>query len=154
MHGPPPLPFCLSCTDTQDAKRAANEAKITQRHAMEREDRLLAMKDMQDTRSRLSEAARAGQRGYQGPQPGQMAQRAEQRKRYQFEASASDDELEDELDENLNETLDVARRLKGLAGAMGTEVDRQNQRIGRITDKSDNLEIKVQLNTDRLKAIK
>lgn len=140
-----------SCS--QDGKRAATEQKIMDRHAMEREDRLLAMKDMQDTRSRLTQAARQGQ-GYQAPQAGQQARRAEQRKRYQFDATASDDELEDELDQNLDETHDIARRLKGLATAMGTEVDRQNQRIGRITDKTDNLEIKVQLNTDRLKAIK
>jgi hypothetical protein len=111
------------------------------------------MKDMQDTRSRLHSAARQGMGG-RSMEPGQQARRAAERKRYQFEATASDDELEDELAENLDETYDVAKRLKGLASAMGTEVDRQNQRIGRITDKTDNLEIKVQLNTDRLKAIK
>lgn len=120
---------------------------------MEREDRMLAMKDMQDTRQRLTQAARQGH-GQGGPQAGQQAHRVEQRKRYQFEATASDDELEDELDQNLDETHDIARRLKGLATAMGTEVDRQNQRIGRITDKTDNLDIKVKVNTDRLKAIK
>lgn len=120
---------------------------------MEREDRMQAMKDMQDTRSRLHSAARQGMGGG-GPQPGQQALRAAERKRFQFEATASDDELEDEVAENLDEMHGVATRLNGLAAAMGTEVDKQNKRIGRITDKTDNLEIKVQLNTDRLKAIK
>ncbi|CAK9779875.1 hypothetical protein CC85DRAFT_286209 [Cutaneotrichosporon oleaginosum] len=137
----------------KEGKRLAQEQKIIDRHAMEREDRMLAMKDMQDTRSRLHSAARQGAGG-RALEPGQQARRAAERKRYQFEATASDDELEDELAENLDETHQIASRLKGLASAMGTEVDKQNQRIGRITDKTDNLEIKVQLNTDRLKAIK
>ncbi|BEJ10909.1 hypothetical protein CspHIS471_0103310 [Cutaneotrichosporon sp. HIS471] len=137
----------------KEGKRIAQEQKIMDRHAMEREDRLNTMKDMQDTRSRLHAAARQGGGG-RGLEPGQQARRAAERKRFQFEATASDDELEDELTENLDEMHGIGTRLKGLATAMGTEVDRQNQRIGRITDKTDNLEIKVQLNTDRLKAIK
>lgn len=120
---------------------------------MEREDRLNALKDVQTTRQQLGQAARGGQGGG-GLQPNAQRNRAEARKRYQFDATASDDELEDELDENLDETLEISRRLKTLATGMGAEVDRQNKRIGRITDKTDNLDIKVQLNTDRLKAIK
>lgn len=118
---------------------------------MEREDRLNALKDVQDTRQRLGEASRGGAGG--GPS-NRMRDRAEARSRFQFEQTASDDELEDELDENLDETLEVARRLNSLAKGMGGEVDKQNQRIGRITDKTDDLDIKVQLNTNRLKAMK
>lgn len=59
------------------------------------------------------------------------------RARYQFEATASDDELEDEIDDNLDEIGDVAKRLKALAMAAGEEVDRQNQRIDVISNKTD-----------------
>lgn len=48
-----------------------------------------------------------------------LAARKEGRSKYQFEATASDDELEDELDDDLNETLDVTKRLKALAVASG-----------------------------------
>ncbi|GMK56750.1 hypothetical protein CspeluHIS016_0305900 [Cutaneotrichosporon spelunceum] len=137
----------------KEGKRIAQEQKIQERHAMERSDRLQAMKDMQDTRERLHSAARQGG-GVRGQEPGRQTQRAAERKRFQFEATASDDELEDEISENFDEMHGISTRLKTLATAMGTEVDRQNQRIGRITDKTDNLEIKVQLNTDRLKSIK
>lgn len=136
----------------QDAKRAAQEQKIMDRHNMEREDRQKAMQDVAETNRRLNAAA--GGRTYgQDPVAGKMKARAEGRKRFQFDATASDDELENELDENLDETLDISRRLKMLATSMGEEVGKQNTRIGVITDKTDNLEVKVQLNTDRLRNI-
>lgn len=120
---------------------------------MEREDRMKALQDVQETRRRLGEATDT-RYGNQGPTAGKMKDRAEARKRFQFDATASDDELEDELDENLDETLEITRRLKTLAGAMGDEVGRQNKRIGNITDKTDKLSYQVTANTERLKMIK
>jgi len=64
----------------------------------------------------------------------------EQRKRYQFETGASDDEIEDELDDNLDEIGDVTKRLKALAMGMNQELDTQNARIERIDDKTLSLE--------------
>jgi len=138
---------------TQDAKRAAQEQKIMNRHNMEREDRMKALSDVQDTRRRLGQATDTRGAGQQIV-AGKMKQRAEARKRFQFDATASDDELEDEIDENLDETLEVTRRLKTLAGAMGEEVTKQNNRIGVITDKTDKLSYQVVSNTERLKMIK
>lgn len=121
---------------------------------MERQDRAGALSDVQDTRRRLGQAAGAGQGSSGGLQPNKMRDRAEARKKYQFDATASDDELEDEVDENLDEVLDISKRLKGLATGMGEEVNRQNSRITRITDKADNLNVNLRVNTDRLNAIK
>lgn len=123
------------------------------RHNMEREDRMKALSDVQDSRRRLGQATDPRGQGQQIV-AGKMKQRAENRKRFQFEATASDDELEDELDENLDETLEITRRLKTLAGAMGEEVGKQNNRIGVITDKTDKLSYQVTANTERLKMIK
>lgn len=88
------------------------------------------------------------------PLAGEQRAKKEARARYQFEASVSDDELEDELDENLDETYEVTKRLKNLATAMGDEVRGQNDRLGRVTDKTENLELAVMKNTERLKRIK
>ncbi|KGB79063.2 synaptosomal-associated protein 23kDa [Cryptococcus deuterogattii R265] len=141
----------------KDAKRQAQEDKINERHAMERMDRAKALLDVQDTRKRLGAAANPAPYGSSTtpePVPGQQKARKDARSRYQFDATASDDELEDELDENLDETLEISRRLKGLATAMGDEVSGQNSRLTRVTDKTENLEFAVMKNTERLKRIR
>ncbi|KAL7423634.1 Protein transport protein S9 plasma membrane t-SNARE [Cryptotrichosporon argae] len=140
----------------KDAKRAAQEQKIQDRHLMERADRHKALSDVQDTRRRLGGAANPSPYGdgARQPVPGQQAARKEARQRYQIDETASDNELEDELDENLDETLEVTRRLKTLATAMGDEVSGQNSRLGRVTDKTENLEFGLMQNTERLKRIK
>ncbi|KIR78821.1 synaptosomal-associated protein, 23kDa [Cryptococcus gattii EJB2] len=143
----------------KDAKRQAQEDKINERHAMERMDRAKALLDVQDTRKRLGAAANPAPYGSSSsttpePVPGQQKARKDARSRYQFDATASDDELEDELDENLDETLEISRRLKGLATAMGDEVSGQNSRLTRVTDKTENLEFAVMKNTERLKRIR
>jgi hypothetical protein len=115
---------------------------------MERDDRDKARGDVAETNRRLGAAADSRE-GHQIV-AGKMAARAQARKKYQFEATASDDELEDELDENLDETLRVTRRLKMMATAMGDEVNNQNTRISSITDKAHNLDARIQQNTSRL----
>ncbi|TXT04384.1 hypothetical protein VHUM_04151 [Vanrija humicola] len=146
--------FVPVVTWNKDQKRAQQEQKILDRHNMEREDRAKALLDVQDTRRRLNAAVDDRSSSLRHPVAGAQKARAEGRKRYQFEATASDDELENELDENLDEMHDISKNLKRLATAMGTEVEKQNGRIGQITDKTDSLEYKVKLNTTRLAAIK
>jgi len=145
------------CSDSQEGKRQAQEDKITERHAMERIDRAKAINDVTDTRKRLGNAANPAPYGSAAdnmPVAGAQKAKQEARKRYQFDATASDDELEDELDDNLNETYEVTKRLKNLAVAMGGEVEGQNSRLTRVTDKTENLEFAVMKNTERLKRIK
>lgn len=111
------------------------------------------MNDVSDTRKRLGGAANPAPYG-SGPVAGLQKARKDARARYQFDATASDDELEDELDENLDETYEVTKRLKNLATAMGDEVTGQNSRLTRVTDKTENLEFAVAQNTERLKRIR
>jgi len=78
----------------------------------------------------------------------------EQRKRYQFDATASDDEIEDEMDDNLDEIKEVTERLKGMADGMGKEIDRQKVYINVIEEKTSKLDDRIRTNTERLKRIK
>jgi hypothetical protein len=123
---------------------------------MERIDRAKAINDVTETRRRLGGAANPSPYGEDSrvPLPGEQKAKKDARARYQFDATASDDELEDELDQNLDETYEVTKRLKNLATAMGDEVSGQNSRLTRVTDKTENLEFAVMKNTERLKRIR
>ncbi|KAH9066486.1 hypothetical protein EDB87DRAFT_1672288 [Lactarius vividus] len=120
----------------KDAKRAAQEAKVLQRYEEEREN---AMGDICETQNRLGPASTYGSReevgagpnGRRAAQQSRQKGQKEQRRCNQFEATASDDELENELDDNLDEISDVAKILKALGTAMGQELDHQNNRIER-----------------------
>lgn len=125
------------------------------RHEEEREEREKAMGDIRDTQSRLGRATGQddgeGIGAYgRGKTAAELNARKEQRKRYQFEATGSDDELEDELDGNLDEISDMTKRLKALGTAMGQELDQQNDRLVRINEKTTRLTYKVDSNTDRV----
>ncbi|KDR85023.1 hypothetical protein GALMADRAFT_83319 [Galerina marginata CBS 339.88] len=147
----------------KDAKRAAQDAKIQARYEEEREEREKAMMDIRDTQNRLGKAATYG-RDDDGEEliggrnrmrtAEQLATRKDQRKRYQFDANASDDEIEDELDDNLDEISDMTKRLKALGMTMGDELDKQNGRIKRIEEKTVGLDNRIFNNTERLKRIK
>lgn len=78
------------------------------------------------------------------------ADKAVQRSRYQFEATESDDELEDELDSNLDDISSLASRLNHLGRSMGQEVDMQNQRLTRVSDKTSDLDSRIYAGTQRL----
>lgn len=84
----------------------------------------------------------------------QLAKRKEERKRYQFEAEASDDAEEDELDDNLDEIGDLAKRLKALGSAMNQELITQNTRIDGLEQKTVGLDGRLFRNTERLRKIK
>ncbi|KAH9968935.1 hypothetical protein BC827DRAFT_1166631 [Russula dissimulans] len=155
--------FRPAITFNKDAKRAAQEAKIQQRYEEDRAEREKAMGDIRESQNRLGQASAYGQReeeagigadGKRMKSAVQQARQKEQRKRYQFEATASDDELEDELDDNLDQISDVTKRLKALGTAMGQELDNQNNRIEHIEEKTVSLDNRVFRNTERLKRIK
>jgi len=118
------------------------------------------MTDIRETQNRLGQASTYGQReeeegigpnGRRNRTAAQQALRQEQRKRFQFEATASDDEFENELDDNLDEISDVAKRLKALGTTMGQELDTQNNRIERIEEKTVSLDNRVFRNTERVR---
>ena len=73
-----------------------------------------------------------------------------QRARYQFEATQSDDELEDELDANLDDISALSARMNLLSKAMGQEVNAQNKRLERVSDKTSALDTRIYAGTQRL----
>ena len=150
-------------TFNKDAKRAAQEAKIQARYDEERDAREKTMMDIRESKNRLGRAATYGRSGDDNEEgilgdgedvknKYKTAQRKEQRKRFQFDATASDDELEDELDNNLEEVGDISKRLKALGMAMGEELDKQNARIDVIDGKTVGVEERLRLNTHRVSA--
>lgn len=147
-------------TWNKDAKRAAQEDKLQQRYEDERLDREKAMQDIRDTQNRLGRATTYGRQDEESLTSGgsgrfrteeQLATRKEQRKRYQFEGGASDDEMEDELDDNLNEISAITKNLKALGTAMGQELDQQNSRLVTIEQKTTTLDNNVFRNTERVR---
>lgn len=83
-----------------------------------------------------------------------IADPSTERERYQFEATQSDDELEDELDSNLDEISALSSRMNLLSRAMGQEVDEQNKRLQRVSDKTTSLDTRIYAGTKRLERLK
>ena len=118
---------------TASKRREARDQAIIDTHRKEKQQR-------EDTRQAAWES---GQRQQQvqkdvnraGSGFGNRQANLAERSKYQFEADSEDDEMEDEIDSNLDALHGAAGRLKGLASAMGQEVDTQNKHIARITDK-------------------
>lgn len=152
----------VSLNKTQ--KRLAEEQKRLARHEEEQDERENTMREIRDSQNRVGRAATYGRTADDDEEgiaaPGGYGRRTktateqnlrkEQRKRYQFEATASDDEMEDELDDNLDEISDMTKRLKALGTAMGQELDQQNTRLGRIEGKTTKLDSKLVSNTDKV----
>ncbi|KAH3673605.1 hypothetical protein WICPIJ_009722 [Wickerhamomyces pijperi] len=73
-----------------------------------------------------------------------------QARRYQFEADEEDDAMELEIGENISEIDKIAGRLKNLAMDQSKEIEAQNERLGNIEDRTQKLDVKLRVNTDRL----
>jgi len=141
-------------TFNKDAKRAAQASKVQSRYEEERQERERAMMDVRETQNRLGSAQSYGREGSGDEEllgggrrrfrnEEQIQTRKTARSKYQFEATASDDEVEDEIDDNLDEISDVSKRLKALGMAMGQELDSQNRRLETISNKTDGLDLKL-----------
>lgn len=85
---------------------------------------------------------------YQGEKYLQQAQR------YQFENDSEDDEMEKELASNLDQISAYSKKLKSTALTMTQEVDAQNERLRKIEEDADRLDINVHLNSTRLSNIR
>ena len=153
--------FRPAITFNKDAKRAAQEAKLQARYDDERDEREKSMLDIRETQNRLGQAATYGRGGDDdGEGVGgrsrfkteqQLTERKAGKSRFQFEATASDDELEDELEDNLDEMSSGLKSLKALSMAMGQELGEQNSRIGRIEQKTVGLDDRLGRNTERVR---
>ncbi|KAF8339612.1 uncharacterized protein EI90DRAFT_2990203, partial [Cantharellus anzutake] len=92
--------FRPAITFNKDQKRAQQEAKIKSRYDEQQHEREKAMSDVRATQNRIGHAYASNvdgdeDEGIGGRRHPSSEARKQQRKRYQFEATASDDELED-----------------------------------------------------------
>ncbi|KAL0565288.1 Protein transport protein S9 plasma membrane t-SNARE, partial [Marasmius crinis-equi] len=137
----------------KDSKRAAQVGKIQERYKQDRLERDKAALNVHQAQERLGRAQGYGRDGEEGGGNGHFrsaqlqSARKDQRKRYQFEETTSDNELEDELDDNLDEISEVTKRLKALGLAMGQELD--TQWIENIESKTVGLDNMLFQNTER-----
>lgn len=143
-------------TFNKEAKRAAQQAKLQARYEEEKVEREKVMMDIRGTQQRVGRAVTYGhdddsEELLGGRRTELRSAQKEQRKRYQFEATESDDELEDRLDDNLDEISAVTGRLKALGIAMGNELDTQNKRIDNIAGKTDRLDDKLRHGTEQVR---
>ncbi|EGV66609.1 hypothetical protein CANTEDRAFT_117698 [Yamadazyma tenuis ATCC 10573] len=74
--------------------------------------------------------------------------------RYQFENDSEDDEMEKEIASNLEQIALYSKKLRNTANTMGQEVDSQNDRLRKIEEDADRLDINVHLNNTRLSNIR
>ncbi|KAF2146833.1 uncharacterized protein K452DRAFT_283038 [Aplosporella prunicola CBS 121167] len=136
---------------TASKRRAERDEQIMDTHRRERDQR-------DETRSNAFASSQRQQQFSRELRPGGGAGNTKaslaERSKFQFEADSEDDEMENEIDANLDALHGAAGRLKGLAGAMGTEVDEQNRHITRITDKTDKVDDQIAMNRSRLERIK
>ena len=160
--------FIPAVTLNKNKKRLEQEAKLTSRYESERAEHDRLQADRREVHQRIGAATTSGLRSFNrdgppqdddegiGGRPGggrygqQQVERKKQWSRYQFEATASDDEQENEIDNNLDELGDAVGRLKALAIASGQEVDRQNGVLEKLHGKTDNVDRKVRSATDRV----
>ncbi|KAJ9656883.1 Protein transport protein S9 plasma membrane t-SNARE [Neophaeococcomyces mojaviensis] len=138
---------------TAKEKRIRDEEKIMDRHRLEREQRestreaaFQSSQRMNQNFKGLNDTTRAGT----GLPKTSLAERA----KYQFEADSGDERMEGEIDDNLDKLSYAAGNLNTLAKAMNAEATAQNEQLLKIADKSDRLDDRFHLQTERLKRIK
>ncbi|KAK4052912.1 Protein transport protein S9 plasma membrane t-SNARE [Microbotryomycetes sp. JL221] len=138
------------------SKRDKEERRILARHNQEKDAREQTRREQFESRQRIDQAYQNMDRQAENSNAARLRARARgaERQRYQFEATASDDEVEDEIDNNLDEMSNVVGRLKMLATTAGQEVDAQNQKLGKLGNKVDVLDNNVVRSTQRLARVK
>ncbi|GAA5988584.1 hypothetical protein JCM11641_004610 [Rhodosporidiobolus odoratus] len=148
--------FRPTFTFNKAAKRDREERRLLDRHNAEKEEREQTRREQYESRQRIDQTFNRMDRDAENSAGAKARSKARgaERGRYQFEATASDDEVEDEIDGNLDELSGLAGRLKMLSTTMGQEVDQQNQKLGKLGGKVDVLDNNVVKSTQRLARVK
>ncbi|CAH2353708.1 protein transport protein Sec9p [[Candida] railenensis] len=134
------------------SKLRAQEARLKTEKAQEKYMRDTNRQGVYESEMRIKEGLNSTNsdlyQKYKGDQSLEAA------KRYQFENDSEDDEMEKELASNLDQIALYSKKLKASAHTMGKEVDSQNDRLRKIEDDADRLDINVHLNSTRLSNIR
>lgn len=146
----------FTVTFNKAAKRDREERRLLDRHNAEKAEREEIRREQYESRQRVDGTFQRMDRDAENAAGARARAKARgaERSRYQFEATASDDEVEDEIDGNLDELSGLAGRLKMLSTTMGSEVDAQNKKLGKVSGKVDVLDNNVVRSTQRLARVK
>lgn len=135
------------------SKRRAKEAeeKIKLQRIQDKRMQEEASSTLHQSTQRIESAMNQHSEVRERYQNQEILQRA---KRYQFENDEDDNEMEVEIDRNLDKIGQISGRLKKLAIETGKEIDSQQDRIKKIENDTDDLDIKIHVNTTRLTNIR
>lgn len=137
---------------TSSKRTAEMDQKVAEQNRADRELREQARKAGFQTTARMEdgfkeiEAARSTQKWQRSS--------AAERSKYAFEDDSEDEDAENRIDESLARTAQHVSTLNSVAKLMGKEIDDQNQVIDRLGEKSDALNDRAKVNTERLKRIR
>ncbi|KAF9115587.1 hypothetical protein BGX27_007324 [Mortierella sp. AM989] len=135
--------------ELEEAKRKAAE-EMAQREAIRHEEYESKQRVNAATgQGPYGRAQGSGSNGYSNNGRGGPGEQS----MYSFENTAEDDDAEREIDHNLDMMGGLMDRLKQNAMTMNTEVNRQNERMTGITQKTDNVHGSVTHNTQLLQKI-
>nr|GAT46193.1 protein transporter SEC9 [Mycena chlorophos] len=129
--------FIPAVTIDRSAEHAARELKTQQRFEQRRTERQQSRKNSDSEQ-------------FSGTGTNSRFRTEGSRKKFQFDATASDDEMEDALDSNLDEILSMASQMKRLGTNMNAELDRQNGLLSQMEDSAGKLEGRIKLSTVQL----
>lgn len=135
-------------------KLRQRELKLKTEKAQEKYLRETNRKGVYDSEQRIKEGITNNATNSEVHQKYQGAKLLEAAQRYQFENDSEDDEMEKELASNLDQIAAYLKKLKSSARTMGQEVESQNERLRKIEDDADRLDINVHLNNTRLSNIR
>lgn len=139
-----------------NSRRRAREKAETMKNR-KIEEKMLQEEKLQHVQSSSKRVENAMNPGNEPLTTGDRYKREEilkRAKRYQFEADEEDDMMEVEIDRNLDQIGSISGRLKKLALATGDEIDAQRKRLGKMEDNTDNLDIHLHMNTQRMAGIR
>lgn len=130
------------------------EQKIKTEKAQEKYLRDTNRKNMYESEQRLKQGITQNATGSELHQKYLDQKNLQNAQRYQFENDSEDDEMEKEIANNLDQIALYSKKLKNTAKTMGTEVESQNERLRKIEEDADRLDINVHLNNTRLSHIR
>lgn len=140
---------------TSSQRREDRDAAVLDTHRRERAERDLTRSEAWTSKARQDAAEREiNGRPDDQAQSRHHGRNLAERAKYQFENDSEDDAMEDEIESNLDALHNVAGKLHQLAGAVGREVEAQNDQFGRIAQKTDRVDDQIAMNRARLDRIK
>jgi len=143
--------FDVSNPFTKGKREASEIARIQAMQEEQRASREQNRAGNWESRQRIDGALKHTQKP-PGYQPGKSSQSS--RNKFQFEADDEDNAMEDQLDNNLDAISSGLTRLHGMAVASGQEINRQNETLDSISNKTNALDNRIVGTTHTLKKIR